>query len=142
MPCDSSYMNPTDIEKNRKQVATLILFVNKKLKKKTSDRIVRASKHCYGEGVDLDKDTAKLCEKIREMTDQELDFIVYNGRDKTSRQLADWWETHKAADEKRRAKEKKKAEQILKELARRSRAGAWLLAPCYAVEVKRKQKKV
>lgn len=42
-----------------------------------------------------------LCSLIRAMTEPELNAIVYNGRDPMSRKLADWWEEHKAEDEKR-----------------------------------------
>jgi hypothetical protein len=45
------------------------------------------------------------------MTEDQLNTIVYNGRDATSRDLADWWDEHEEADRKREAKEQEQARQ-------------------------------
>ena len=53
----------------------------------------------------------ELCKTIRGMNENQLNTIVYNGRDKTSRDLANWWEEHEAADRAREAQERKEAEE-------------------------------
>jgi len=39
-----------------------------------------------------------LCDAIRELDEDQLNSIVYNGRDRESRALADWWDEHRAND--------------------------------------------
>jgi len=107
MPCDSSYMEPTAAEENRRQVSSLICFVDSKLGVETPKNIKKAAKHIYGEGVDLDTITEQLCSKLSNLTKKQADAIIYNARDKRSRELADWWEEHIEADKKRLQKELK-----------------------------------
>lgn len=107
MPCNGDYMNPTQEEENRKQVASLIVYVNKKLKVPTPNAIKEAAEHVYGEGVDLNKVTAKLCGTLSKLTKKQEKEIVYNARDKKARELADWWEEHQEEDKKRLQEEMK-----------------------------------
>lgn len=100
-PCDGSYMNPTHIEANRKKVSELIVFVDSQLKIDTPADIKNAAKDYYGEGVDLDTVTEMLCSKLSKLTKKQQDEIIYNGRNKSSRALANWWEEHLAADKAR-----------------------------------------
>lgn len=45
--------------------------------------------------------TAQLCQRIRNMTPQEREKIVYDAHYHLSRDLADWWEQHQAEDKHR-----------------------------------------
>jgi hypothetical protein len=45
--------------------------------------------------------TPMLCEKINSLSKEELEKIVYNGRDKESRMLADWFDEHDKFDKER-----------------------------------------
>lgn len=54
-----------------------------------------------GFGKSLDELTNMLCSTIRGLTPEQLEAIVYNGRDKNSRKLADWWDEHQEIDKKR-----------------------------------------
>lgn len=50
----------------------------------------------------LDEMTAFLCETIENESVHDVHAIMYNGRKKKSRALADWWESHKELDKKRK----------------------------------------
>lgn len=53
--------------------------------------------------------TSMLCEACRNMTEDQKQKIIYDGRNPNARKLADWWEEHQEADRKREAKEAKAA---------------------------------
>lgn len=112
MPCDSSYLNPSQREENTKLVAELICYVDQKIKIKTPDNIVKSSKDYYGEGSDLTKTVPLLCSKIKALNQSQFNSIVYNGKSKESRKLADWWEAHEEADRKREERVKEAKDHI------------------------------
>ena len=117
MPCNSSYLEPREEEKNRKRIAQLIIYIDGKLSIKTPKMIIQMADSIYGEGkLSLDEIVARLCGKISKMTEKQKERIVYNAKNKDSRDLANWWEEHQEADKQRIAKEKKeKAVQKVKE---------------------------
>ena len=49
----------------------------------------------------FDKLTALLCKKIEDLTEEEKDKYLYDGKNSTSRKLADWWEKHQELDRER-----------------------------------------
>lgn len=122
MPCDSSYMEPNQTEKNRVEVSQFLVFVFGKLGKEVSKNIVNAANSQYGEDVDLDEVVALLCSTIRKMSKKQLENIVYDAHNGTSRRLANWWEEHQKADEERilhynkKLEEQRKRKNILKKL--------------------------
>ena len=109
-PCSSDYLRPSQEEKNRKRIARLMLYVMHELKYmpvgNERRRYQRAATNPYGEGIDLNKETKKLCGVIQRMSEGTLNRIVYNARSKDSRDLADWWEEHQRADNKRKKRER------------------------------------
>ena len=46
----------------------------------------------------FEKGVALLCKEIGEMTEEEMNSIVYDGRNPMARQTANWWELHVEAD--------------------------------------------
>jgi len=113
MPCNCDHMEPTAHEAESRRVADFILWVNKKRGEKTERWISKASKTYYGNADKVHVLTATLCRMLRDLQERDVDEferIVYNARSSKSRKLADWWETHKAADAARIAKEKEKLE--------------------------------
>ena len=110
MPCNSDYMNPTQDEQNKVQTSKLICYVDKKLGIKTRKEVKEASKDCYGKGVELNIIVPELCAKLKGLTKQQKEEIVYNAKDKTSRELADWLEEHQKADRTRLKFEKEQKE--------------------------------
>lgn len=114
MPCNSDYMNPTGREKALQQTAKLLNFVYGRLGISSSNKLIEAAKDQY-----CSKDYVKeLCRVISGLDAGDLAVIVYNARDKTSRELANWWEEHQEADKVRKAEELTKTEQ--KELAKQA----------------------
>jgi len=118
MPCNSGYQDPNREEINKVETSNLLIYVNKKLGIETPSNVKKAAKHIYGEGVDLDVITRKLCSTLKKLNKKQINEIVYNAKDKNSRKLADWWEEHQEADKKRLAEEAaEKKEQKLKQKA-------------------------
>lgn len=107
MPCNCDYMNPTQSEKNSRLTAEHLVFVYGKLDKDVPEYIMKASNHIYGDKHNLNKMVMLLCETLRGLDDEQKDSIIYNGRDRQSRSLANWWEDHCVADANREAQEKK-----------------------------------
>jgi len=68
--------------------------------------------------------TAFLCETIEKLyLLSDVHAIMYNGRKKKSRALADWWESHKELDKKRSADEEleKERKEVIDSLTPRQR---------------------
>ena len=118
MPCNSDYMEPNDWEKNLREVCQHLVFVydelpklKKFISKETWKALKEGASSCYGKpynGSDLSRLTATLCDVISKMSAPQLRRIVYDGRRKECRNLANWWDEHKKADKARVAKEKEK----------------------------------
>jgi hypothetical protein len=102
-------MDPTRKEQNRKEVCEHIVWLYKKIGKTPANKISLAANHVYGEGVDLNEVTAELCGAIRKIKPAERDAIIYNGRDKKARLLAEWWDEHVAADKARMKAEREES---------------------------------
>lgn len=114
MPCRSDYMDPNGKEIALQRTAKLLVYLNKKLGLPSSKTLIAESENCYC----ASDFVPKLCKLLSGLTPEQENLLVYNGRVKEARDLADWWDEHKAADAKRIAKEKRDAED--KELAQRA----------------------
>lgn len=60
-------------------------------------------------GYDHQENTRFLCSTLKKMSKDQLDTIVYDGRIKEARDLADWWEEHQEMDRQREKEEGEKA---------------------------------
>lgn len=120
MPCNSDYMEPTQAEINSKITAQNLIYVYRCLGNKVPGKYIEAAKHFYGDVSNLNNMVVELCAIIRGLTSTQLNEIVYDGRKKESRQLADWWEEHDAADRKREIEEYNKERE--KELYEQAKA--------------------
>lgn len=114
MPCRSE--GPPAWQEYTTRVAKLVGFVKSKLKIALTGRENQLIKGNYPIAADEDFIVATLCDLINKMSSVELDNIVYNGRDKDSRELADWWDRHQETDrerlrEEREAKKQKRLKQ-------------------------------
>lgn len=103
MGCRSDYLEPNGRERALQEAAQFLLFVRRAVPAAgpVTDLLVRASKDIYCR----DDYVPELCTAIKGLSEEDLDRIVYNARDPVSRKLADWWETHQAADRAREARE-------------------------------------
>lgn len=87
-----------------------------------------AAVHPYGKGGE--EAMVTLCSVIRGMTEEQIDTIIYNGRDPVARKVADWWDVHKKEDEKRmeiESRNARKPELIKSALAKLSDDEKWAL---------------
>src|SRR2546426_223192 len=98
MPCDSDYLSPTAKERELRQTAILLRYLLEQLKLEVPEWIITQSTDVYASREDL---VPLLCDRMKALDDNEIERIVYNAHDKLSRDLADWWERHKEADERR-----------------------------------------
>ena len=100
MGCRSDHMEPRAAETESHEVAKHIVFVEAHLGNHPATWILAAATHMYGAESRVSELTAILCEAIRELDDNQLETVVYNARDKQSRELASWWEQHQKDDER------------------------------------------
>lgn len=106
MPCNSDYMEPTRYEKEIANSATLLVWLQTKLNQPINDIEIKMSNPMnYPQQKDGDYIVAKLCSLVRSLSEEDFESYVYNAYDKTSRELATWWEEHEAADKERIQKE-------------------------------------
>lgn len=110
MPCRSDHMEPYGREVESKRVAGHLVFLMSGLGIDVPEEIVKASKATYGDADHCDVLTALLCETIQTNSVHDVHAIMYNGRVKKARDLADWWEMHQEHDIKREAEDAMKAE--------------------------------
>ena len=113
MPCNCDYMNPSEAEIDSRETARNLEFALISLGRTPDALYRRAAENYYGDTNLLNEMTVLLCKTLRELeaTDAEkFEQLVYNGRNKASRQLAIWWERHEEADRNREAAESADAE--------------------------------
>jgi superfamily II DNA/RNA helicase len=119
MPCRSDYMEHTDREVESARVASLLCFVLPLVGKEVTEEM-KDSCGYYGNLKKIDEYTKLLCSTIRSMNEQQINEIVYNAHNRSSRELANWWEEHQEHDKIRaekiteKQKQKKHAELIKK----------------------------
>jgi hypothetical protein len=111
MGCRSDYLEANAAETNSKEAAQHLVYVMTKLKQKIPDYVTKAASNYYGDVGKLNKMVVQLCDILTNMDEEIRDAIVYNGKDKQARQLADWWDAHQEADRRRIAKENLEKEQ-------------------------------
>lgn len=106
MPCHDP--SPTPEQQHTRHTFELLSHVKTKLGLPHDKRAVGKAAGGYGP-LSLTKDdadyaTAELCRVLRAVKAGDptgFEKLVYDARDKTSRQLADWWEEHEAFDKAR-----------------------------------------
>lgn len=106
MPCNSDYLNPTTKEAELQRVAKLIVHVCKRLGQVPSPSMVAdaENQYCTNDHVWV------LCAKLNGIDEVTRELIIYDPYDRTSRDLANWWEDHQAADIEREQAEAAQAE--------------------------------
>lgn len=103
MGCRSDYLEPTNYEVEVRETATLLLWFLQQLDRREITVIAKAkvvSDNTYPTKADGDFVVSTLCAELRELQTKSkarFDEIVY-GRNKRSRELANWWEDHEKAD--------------------------------------------
>lgn len=100
MPCNSDYLRPTQREREMQRAAKLLVYVHQQTGKAPPDFAVKEADNSYASD---ERNVVDLCGFLRAMNDEDRERLVYNAKDKTARDLADWWEEHQAADAAREA---------------------------------------
>ncbi len=118
MGCDSSYMQQTSWEKEVSDLATFLVHVHKENKHlpRISPEIKENAGKYYADSTKLDEYTALLCGTLRSLSEQDLEKTVYNAKNKTSRDLANWWEKHQEEDDRKEKEEQFEQERKLKKV--------------------------
>jgi len=98
-------MEPTAREKKLQETAILYGYALVETNQRVPGKVADAANNHYCT-TDF---VSHLCDLIKSMDSDTRVRVVYNPYNKTSRQLADWWETHQEADRKREAAERKAA---------------------------------
>lgn len=105
MPCRSDYLEATQLEKDSRRFCDLLCYVMERLGKIPPDWAVKAKDEYYGNAAKVNDAAVKLCALIRQMSPEQLNAIVYDGRSARARKLADFWDAHEEADKRREAEE-------------------------------------
>lgn len=101
MPCNSDYLNPTEVEQERRLAAALLIHVLECLDETVSPKLRKAADDIYADGQD---NIPALCARLKRLSEESpsaFERIVYNAKSRESRDLANWWEEHLEADRKR-----------------------------------------
>jgi hypothetical protein len=105
-------MDPTHRERESVLICQLLTYLLSAIDKEIPVHITEGIQSGYGNLATLDKDTALLCSTIQNLSAEQTDHLVYNGRIKQARCLADWWDTHQEMDQKRLAEEQERQRQV------------------------------
>lgn len=99
MPCSSS-QEPSQHEVESNRVAKLLVWVyDEHLRRELPAWVREAASSYYGNSGKVHELTALLCAVCLTLDEE----IIYNGRDRAARKLADWWDSHREADALREA---------------------------------------
>jgi hypothetical protein len=107
MPCDCSYLEATEYERELQRTAKLLVYVFKATDKLAPKWVYGQAKDCYASDKRL---VPLLCAVLGELSCKEREQIIYDAHSKSARDLANWWERHQAADKARIVMEKQDAE--------------------------------
>lgn len=113
MPCNSDHLEPTARESYNQATAALFLHVLEKtnwmasntIKGLAAARKLKAEAQKTADHIYASSDyTAPLCGLLRALKAEQINTFnatVYDAKNRTSRQLADWWEDHCQQDDRR-----------------------------------------
>ena len=101
MPCESAYLAPTHKEQQDRRACVLLVWLRNQLGFDRDLHAERGAADIYGNcHINPHKE---LCRILGVLNQPQIEEIVYNAKDRTARDLADWWEDHQEADRKREA---------------------------------------
>ena len=96
MPCDGGVVSyETRYDERMRSMKNHLNYV--------SDKLKLSIRECHSP----EDGGTILCSILKGLTPVQLDEIVYNGRDKQARLLADWWDDHLEWDRQREEAEEK-----------------------------------
>lgn len=108
-------MEPTSKERELQRTAKLLIYVRERTGQPIEDWVVETANDQYAWRDDV---VMYLCQALKYMPKDQQEQIIYNAHDKTSRDLANWWDKHQEADRTREAQERRDArKEVLREKA-------------------------
>jgi hypothetical protein len=103
MPCNSDYLDPTNREREHQRAAKLLVYIHERMAVDSPEWIVAEASNAYANDARL---IPLLCTTMTNMGDIMRDNFTYkSAKLPIARDLADWWETHQAADKARADRE-------------------------------------
>lgn len=109
MPCRSDYMEPSGKERTLQQTARLLIYTLHMLGEPAPAWVVEQAATIYAKDERL---VPTLCAAIKGLDDATREQLIYNAHNLLSRQLADWWEEHQAADHARELTEQQSQQRL------------------------------
>lgn len=102
MPCNSDYLNQTPFEAKMQLTSKLCTYLAYSLRIDLPQEILREDTY-YAKDVGQ---VEWLCNILTNLTPEQMNQYVYDGRNSTARQRATWWDEHQEADRQRELQEK------------------------------------
>ncbi len=110
MPCRSDYLEASRQEKDSRKFCGLLCYVLEAIDVEPPDWALKAKDEYYGDAAKVNDAVVLLCMTIRKLTPEQMDRIVYDGRNPQARALADFWDAHTVADKRREREERERSE--------------------------------
>ena len=95
-------LEPIRRERELKRAATLLVYLKKQIGGEVEPWMHQEAEASYPTD---ERSVTELYATLKALNSQQREDIVYNARDKTARNLADWWEEHQVADRAREERE-------------------------------------
>lgn len=108
MPCNCDGMEASGQSLESREVAKHLVYAKASMGDVVPLDIRFAAENYYGNAARVHDFTAALCDLIRSMNPEEINRVVYDGRNPKARELATWWDRHQAMDAKRASDEAEK----------------------------------
>jgi oligoribonuclease NrnB/cAMP/cGMP phosphodiesterase (DHH superfamily) len=107
MPCKSEYLEPNAREIEATRVARLLIYVCEALSDsyEPSENVATNAVTAYPNVTFLDDHTKLLCGHLKALSEEQANKIIWDGRKREARELAEWWERHQELDKEREFKE-------------------------------------
>jgi len=107
MPCRYDEPEPDTRQLHLQRSAKLLIFVKTRLQQRIPAWLEAQASSRFA---DDERCVTDLCALLKGMSDVERDRLIYDARDRDSRDLADWWEDHLREDAAREAREEAERE--------------------------------
>ena len=107
MPCNSDYLASSCKEREHRRAARLLLYVLRTTRQEIPAWLHLEVDNLYAKD---ERTIPVLCAVLAHASPAVLEEVVYNARNKTARDLANWWEDHQEADRTREEQEKQAVE--------------------------------
>lgn len=102
MPCNCDHLEPTAREAKLQRAAKLLVYVCKRMGTNPKPWMLKEAGNIYAKD---ERSVTELCAILKRMSPEQQETIIYDSRNKDARDLANWWEEHKAADVEREKEE-------------------------------------